>query len=704
MTKIEICENNMRVCFRVNEDKSVELVDFSGINNSQDLKAVDQGWCMVPRLHQVIALQLTGETTTDMHAIKHNAGSESTRFRYVRHEIVENEYGRLLILELLSDHQIYAKYKMQFYKNVQVVSVSTTIRNDSETDWGIDYVSSFYYGGLCKNGLKKYYDKTIFCVPQNSWSGEAQWKELSTVDVGLSHMPVRGYNLPDKANNRFHYGNLGSWSTGEHLPMGLVKDQETGEIYYFQIEHSGSWQVEYGTENDTNLYVALMGPNDESFWWKNLAPGESFSTVPVAFGAAVGDENVAIQELTKYRRIIRRPNEDNEKCFVVFNDYMNCLMGDPTEEKELQIIDLAAKLGCEYYCMDCGWYDDGPWWDRVGEWKESKRRFPHGMKTVTDYVKSKGMKMGLWLEIEVMGTACDLADKVPDNWFFCLHGKRRADNKRYLLDFRNPEVYKYTMDVVDRLIADYGVEYFKIDYNVTTGPGSDIDADSYGDALLEHNRALYAWIEEVYHKHPYLVIENCGSGGQRMDYGLLRYHSLQSTSDQTDYISNAFIAANVACAVTPEQAGMWVYPYEDDREHVIFNMVNGLLLRPYISGLVWNMSKENLSLLKEGITLYKDEIRQNQVNMMPVWPNGFNHVGDDTLCYGLTDGSKMYLAVFAPQATEVDINLSKCVNGEIFSTAKVIYPGEDDTNILLRDNHLNVQFKGKGCARLLEIK
>ena len=96
----------------------------------------------------------------------------------------------------------------------------------------------------------------------------------------------------------------------------------------------------------------------------------SFITVPAAFGVQSGEISEASAALTQYRRRIRRPNEDDEKCYVVFNDYMNCLFGDPTEEKEKAIIDIAAALGCEYYCLDAGWYDDGFWWDRVGEWKE----------------------------------------------------------------------------------------------------------------------------------------------------------------------------------------------------------------------------------------------------------------------------------------------------------------------------------------------
>jgi len=69
--------------------------------------------------------------------------------------------------------------------------------------------------------------------------------------------------------------------------------------------------------------------------------------------------------LTKYRRTIRRSHEDNKKLPVIFNDYMNCLMGDPSAEKEIPLIDAAAKVGCEYYVIDAGWYADGEWWNSV---------------------------------------------------------------------------------------------------------------------------------------------------------------------------------------------------------------------------------------------------------------------------------------------------------------------------------------------------
>ena len=82
---------------------------------------------------------------------------------------------------------------------------------------------------------------------------------------------------------------------------------------------------------------------------------------------------------------------------------MRCLNADPTTEKEIAVIDAAAQIGAEIYCMDAGWYADGTWWETVGEWKVCNSRFPGGIKKVFDYIRSKGMKPGIWLEPESIG-------------------------------------------------------------------------------------------------------------------------------------------------------------------------------------------------------------------------------------------------------------------------------------------------------------
>ena len=702
---IALDEGKLHICFRINDDQSVELVDFATFASSSDMpvqSACDKGVFRTPfKPKQFLAAHVTGETTSGIHAGKHDVGSVSAQWRYHDHKIEENVYGKLLSLSVRSNNGLHAMYYMQTYRDLTIVRCWSTIINGSGNDLGIEYVSSFFYSGIGKNRTSSNYDKVEIYIPRNGWYNEAQWHNTDAISLGLSHLPYDGFNLPDKGSSRFHYGSNDSWSSGEYLPMGLVRDPDSSEVFFFQIEHSGAWEAEYGMGDDKNLYICLLGPNDDSSWWKNLKPGQSFTTVPAAFGVVEGSISGAISQLTQYRRLIRRYNPDNEKLNVVFNDFMNCLFGDPTEEKEKEIIEYASRLGCEYYCLDAGWYDDGRWWDKVGEWQESNKRFPGGLRSLSDYAKSKGLKMGLWIEIEVMGTSCELAKRLPDDWFICTHGKRRVERERFLLDFRNPSVREYCTSVVDRLIRDYGCEYFKFDYNCTTGLGSDLNSDSLGDAMLEHYRALYEWIQSIYSKYPDLIIENCGSGGQRMDYGMLSLHSLQSTSDQTDYISNAYIAANIASAVTPEQAGMWVYPYEDDREHVIFNMVNGILLRPYISGRVWKLSEENFDVLREGISVYKT-IRQEIRTMTPFFPFGFGHVNDKQLAYGVKSKNKAYLSGFAIDDDYLRVPLKE-LNGRIVNV-KVIYPKRSDCRYWVDSEELHVKMPVRKTARLFELE
>ena len=174
------------------------------------------------------------------------------------------------------------------------------------------------------------------------------------------------------------------------------------------------------------------------------------------------------------------------------------------------------------------------------------------------------------------------------------------------LDFRNPEVIDHANEVIDRLVKEYGVGYIKMDYNIEPGIGTEYQADSFGDGLLQHERAYLKWLDDVFARYPDLVIENCSSGGQRMDYAMLKRYSIQSTSDQENYLNYASISANAPTGLTPEQAAVWSYPLlEGTTEEVVFNMVNAILLRVHQSGHLAQISPERRALVKEGLDYYK---------------------------------------------------------------------------------------------------
>ena len=133
---------------------------------------------------------------------------------------------------------------------------------------------------------------------------------------------------------------------------------------------------------------------------------------------------------------------------------------------------------------------------------------------------------------------------------------------------------------------------------------------------------------------------------------------------------------------------------------MIFNMVNGILLRPYISGIVWKMSEASMEILREGIAKYKD-IRGDVKQMAPFFPRGMNRVNDKELAYGLRGEGKAYLSVFTIDKGTAEIDLA-CLKQPV-KDVKVIYPSTGDCAFEMEGTKLKVTFPAKTAARLFEI-
>lgn len=558
--------------------------------------------------------------------------------------------------------------------------------NNGHETQTLDYIANFHYEGIEKEGKLSRDEKLKVMIPHNGWQRELNWKAYTFPELGMELVQEPSIQ---RSSNHLHISNTGNWSAKEYLPMAYLENTEVHTGLFWEIDHNGSWHWEIGDQNG-HFYLALGGPNETySHWFKDLKPGESFTTVPAAVGVTGIGFDDAMGTLTDYRRKIRRKNQDNEKLPVIFNDYMNCLWGRPTAAEEYPLVDAAAEAGCEYFCIDAGWYADGDWWDSVGEWEESRKRFPEGVKKVTDYIRSKGLIPGVWLEPEVMGIRCDLAKKLPDDWFFVRHGKRVYDRSRFQLDYRNPAVRAHMDEVVDRLVSEYGVGYIKTDYNIEPGIGTELSADSVGEGMLEHERAYISWLDGLFKRHPELIIENCSSGGLRMDYGMLSRCSIQSTSDQENYLQYAVIAANAPTGVTPEQAAVWAYPMNHEesispdalREEVIFNMVSAMLLRIHQSGHLAKLDEERKALVKQALSVYKT-IRPDIRVSRPFWPLGLAGYSDEIVSLGLFVEGKAYLAVWkrSGAAESVTLPISDAVRTALDSekiALSCIYPGPE---------------------------
>jgi alpha-galactosidase len=289
------------------------------------------------------------------------------------------------------------------------------------------------------------------------------------------------------------------------------------------------------------------------------------------------------------------------------------------------------------------------------------------------------------------------ADQRPAACFFMRHGKRVVTRGRLQLDFRHPTVVAHANEVVDRLVRDYGVGYIKMDYNIDTGIGTEVDADSFGDGLLQHSRAYIGWLDRVFERYPDLVIENCGSGGLRMDYALLARHPIQSSSDQEDFRLTGRIAAAAASGAAPEQQAVWAYPLAaQTREEVAYNMVSGLLARMHLSGQLAQLGPEADGLVREAVALYK-RIRKSLPQGLPFWPCGLPQPGDPFWCSGLSGPEGALLAVWKPGEAPVRARIPLPVG---IVTVSVIYPSFAAHSIP-QGQVVELDLPSGPCARLL---
>ena len=645
-------------------------MDFSGAKFPLAFAVDEQGRVMLSRLGAedprpkrakwcpLVQVQISGENPDDHHGAKHTGTWGAKTLRYVSHKVDDTKNGQRIAF-LLTNDRIEVTVFYQLYHDISALRTWTVVKNISAEPVGLEYLSSFAFTGVDAGVLPANEKMTVY-IPHNAWVREVDWRSYTLSQLGLEH-------ISQFATNRIAVSNSGTWSSKEKLPMGALHNAETNSTLLWQIEHNGSWHWEIGDIDDM-LYLQLSGPTEqENHWYKELGTGESFESVKVALTLGESFEE-ALAQMTAYRRTLFRDNAQNAALPVIFNDYMNCLWADPTEEKELPLIDRAAKAGAEYYCMDAGWYANGTWWETVGEWQPYEGRFPNGIKRVFDRIREKGMVPGIWLEIEVMGIGCPLAKEWEDECFFLRHGKRVIDHGRYQLDFRHPKVRAHATAVVDRVVQEYGVGYIKMDYNIEAGIGTDVNADSYGDGLLAHNRAYLSWLDEILAKYPDLVWENCSSGGMRMDYALLERAHVQSVTDQTNYKKMAPIAAAAPTAVLPEQSAIWTYPKADaDADAAAFNMVNAMLQRIHLSGALLDLTDEAFAAVCEGVAVYK-ELRKEIPGATPIYPLGLPDYNADWLCLGLKGKDRTLLAVWRRGGEQSETVLP------LKGTPKVLYP------------------------------
>lgn len=188
-----------------------------------------------------------------------------------------------------------------------------------------------------------------------------------------------------------------------------------------------------------------------------------------------------------------------------------------TESYALAMIDRLRQFGIdpEACWIDAGWYENATksWWSGVGSWFPSRERFPRGLKPVSEAARKWGKGFVVWFEPERVYEATWLDREHPE-WLTKLPG-----NPNRLLNLGDPRALSWLIDHISNFLQTEGVTIYRQDFNFDPAPyWQAMDTpDRIGIAEMKHIEGLYAYWDALLARVPGLLIDNCASGGRRID-------------------------------------------------------------------------------------------------------------------------------------------------------------------------------------------
>ncbi len=318
------------------------------------------------------------------------------------------------------------------------------------------------------------------------------------------------------------YSASGGRSSEQNAPFFNIS--KNGKGYIVAIGWTGQWNARIGRNSDS--VTVKSGIENTNF---KLMPGERLRTSSVVI-MPYDEAEVAHN---KWRRLVKEYfsaigdnaiNKTGPLCAGVW--------GGMTTESVLGRIEAIKKneLPFEYIWMDAGWYGkdtkptpdefEGDWPSHTGDWQISPLIHPNGLRDVAKAVHACGMKLLLWFEPERVIDTTPTALQHPE--YFLASDSDCGQNR--LLNLGNPEAWNYCFEAISTIIEDLEIDCYRQDFNFS--PLSywrkNDDFDRRGITEIKHINGLYKLWDALLERFPNLIIDNCASGGRRIDIETLR--------------------------------------------------------------------------------------------------------------------------------------------------------------------------------------
>lgn len=445
------------------------------------------------------------------------------------------------------------------------LKVTAEVRHYVEFPGVVDWVLRFRNNGPSDSAILEDIlplDSTLPAAPGNQLIRHAKGSDANAEDF----MPMMESLEPGKVQ---HYEpEYGRSSSGMTLPFFNLQSGDHGLI--MAIGWSGNWRADFSFDKEGKTIRLASGMKHTHFL---LHPGEEVRTPRIVLMSWTGGDWQ--QSQNSWRRLLfaHYTPHDNGKPMpgpVLFGGWGS----EPIADKLAYIQWVHDnKIPVDVFAVDAGWYGDSvgaemdptnPWWKNRGDWFPSPLYYPHGIKPLGDALKAAGIGFSLWIEPETSIPGKKIARDHPD-WFIGRPREPGMTHDELQADLGNPAARQGLTNMVSDFITDFGMTWYRQDFNHSPEnywKAAD-QPDRIGITEIKHIEGLYEMWDNLLRRHPGLHIDNCASGGRRLDIEMM---SRSFSVWRTDYGFTDTLAEQAQTQAlaywVPENMGFETYSME----------------------------------------------------------------------------------------------------------------------------------------------
>ena len=300
---------------------------------------------------------------------------------------------------------------------------------------------------------------------------------------------------------------------------------------------TGGWKADMRFQevpSSPNLFTMACGMEQTNF---RMHPRERFQ-MPRMLVYERKDETVpdAMVRLHRFFIQCKAPRDSSGELFKPLLP-LTAGGGNKTDQNMLSVIEKATfafSAPFDTFWVDANWYGParelpqrpncaGDWHLHVGDWRVNTWTHPDGdLSLVSDAARGAGMRFLLWFEPERCVKQAPVMETNPE-YFHCV--RENPLDFQYLLDLGNDDAWNWAFDMVTRNIDESHVDIYRQDYNMGGRERriwQEMDApDRQGVSEIKHINGLWRFWQALHERYPDMLMENCASGGRRMDYVMM---------------------------------------------------------------------------------------------------------------------------------------------------------------------------------------